>query len=194
MTCISASAKVNTTNAAEAKKLFDKVYNMVFGKDGSTLSYNVNIIGVFKTQGTIYYKGKKQAFEDKRIASWSDGITAYKVDKKEKIVHIYRADDDERDKRMAKFKFDASNFSYSYKTSGNNYEITAKVKNPDFFGIKHVTIVVNKANLYPSSLKIKLGVFSTTVKISNFKAGNINDAVFVYPKNRFSGFKVEDHR
>ena len=45
-----------TTAPNEARQTFDKVYNMVFGPQGSTLRYDVNIIGLYKTHGTIWYK------------------------------------------------------------------------------------------------------------------------------------------
>ena len=38
-----------------ATELFNKVYNLVFGPQGSALSYKVNIIGLYKTEGNIIY-------------------------------------------------------------------------------------------------------------------------------------------
>ena len=60
------SMGANSTNAAEARKMFDSTYNMVFGEQGSTLHYNVNIIGILKVDGTIWYKGKKSRFVESR--------------------------------------------------------------------------------------------------------------------------------
>ena len=42
-----------TTVPNEARQTFNKVYDMVFGPQGSTLRYDVNIIGLYKTHGTI---------------------------------------------------------------------------------------------------------------------------------------------
>ena len=181
------------TNAAEAKALFDKVYGLVFGSEGSQLSYKVNIIGMYKTEGHIIYKGKKNCFKDERLESWNDGRNIYRANIKKKEVDVYRADDDNSDKYMSKFKFNANDFTYSYKQSGDKYEITAKVKKSKLMGIKHVTIVVLKKNLYPVSLKIKLAFISTTVSISNFKPGNIKDDVFVFPKSKFSSYTFNRH-
>ena len=50
-----ANPKSGTMTATE---LFNKVYNLVFGPQGSALSYKVNIIGLYKTEGNIIYKGK----------------------------------------------------------------------------------------------------------------------------------------
>lgn len=188
------SAKTDPQNAREAKALFDKIYNLVFGPAGSSLQYDVNIIGIYKTQGTIIYKGEKIQYQEKRYCAWEDGVTAYMVDKQKKLVKVYRFDDDEKDEYLSKFKYDIKNFDFSYRVVGDNYEIMAKVRGAKFFGIKSVTALVNRKTLHPVSLRIKLNIFSTTVKISNFKAGGISDSVFKFPRSRFAGYKYEEHR
>ncbi|MBQ6031601.1 MAG: hypothetical protein IJL29_01100, partial [Prevotella sp.] len=61
-------------------------------------------------------------------------------------------------------------------------------------GIKHVKAVIDKKSGAPKSLRIKLFWFWTTVKISNFHSGNINDHLFVFPKSRFKGYQLTDKR
>ncbi len=190
----SSVGKTDAQNAREAKALFDKVYNLVFGPAGSSLQYDVNIIGIYKTQGSIIYKGEKIQYQEKRYCAWEDGTTAYMVDKQKKLVKVYRFEDDEKDEYLSKFKYDINNFAFSYRVVGDNYEITAKVRGAKFFGIKSVTALVNHKTLHPVSLKIKLNIFSTTVKISNFKAGGISDSAFKFPSSRFAGYKYEEHR
>lgn len=191
---IPAAAKTDAQNAREAKALFDKVYNLVFGPAGSSLEYDVNIIGVYKTHGTIIYKGEKIQYQEKRYCAWEDGTTAYMVDKQKRLVKIYRFDDDEKDEYLSKFKYDINNFLFSYATKGDYYEITAKVRGAKFFGIRSVTALVHRKTLHPVSLRIKLSIFSTTVKISNFKAGGISDTAFRFPRSRFPDYKYEDMR
>lgn len=176
-----------------AKELFEKAYKNAFGPQGSTLCYAVNIIGIYKTEGKIYYKGDKSHYEESRYSAWVNGKTAYMVDKKKKTVGIYRADDDKKDEYLAKFKYDVNNFDFSYIDKGSTYELTAKIKDASFFGIKKITAVLDKTTLTPSSLTIKLAIFSTTVKITNFKSGSISDSVFEFPKQRFSDYKFVDH-
>lgn len=194
--CFSAEAKeanpaLGTMTATE---LFNKVYNLVFGPQGSALSYKVNIIGLYRTEGNIVYKGKKLHYSEARYMAWEDGITAYMVDKKKQQVNIYRFDDDNKDKYLSKFKYDVKNFDYSYVTEGDFYLVTAKVKNPSLFGIRSVTARVRKDNLYPVSLTIKLALLHTTVQISNFRSGKIADSNFVFPKDKFQGYEFIDHR
>ena len=48
---VSINAQENA-NTRQARQIFDKTYNMVFGPQGCNLSYAVNIVGVYKTEGT----------------------------------------------------------------------------------------------------------------------------------------------
>jgi len=190
---------INTMNAKskdseEARKIFDKVYTLVFGPQGSHVRYAVNILGIYKTEGTIEYKGKKQRYQESRYASWNDGVTAYMVDKKNRTVNIYNSDDDNKDKYLSKFKYDVNDYLFSYVAIGDTYELTAKIKNSNFFGIKEVVAVVDKKSLYPRSLNIKLAFFRTTVQIKEFKSGGITDDLFIFPKEKFIDYKFVDHR
>ena len=164
----------------DARELFDKVFNMVFGPEGSSFTYSVNIVGLYKTQGDAVYKDKKITYNESRFAAWEDGKVAYMVDRKEK--------------KVAMFKYDVNNFAYSYKDKGEYYELMAKVKNSKFFGIRYVTALIRKDNLHPVSLSVKLAFITTTVQITNFRSGGIDDSVFVFPRNKFSDYKYVDHR
>ena len=178
----------------DARELFDKVFNMVFGPEGSSFTYSVNIVGLYKTQGDAVYKDKKITYNESRFAAWEDGKVAYMVDRKEKKVDVHDFDDEKKDKYLAMFKYDVNNFAYSYKDKGEYYELMAKVKNSKFFGIRYVTALIRKDNLHPVSLSVKLAFITTTVQITNFRSGGIDDSVFVFPKNKFSDYKYVDHR
>lgn len=194
LSCFLMPAEADAANDPKAKELFNKVYNLVFGPQGSALSYKVNIVGLYKTNGSIVYKGKKVHYSEARFDAWEDGTTAYKVDKKKKEVNIYATNDDNKDKYMSKFKYNLNDFDYSYKTEGDYYLITGKVRNSSFFGIKAMTCKVRKSNLYPVSIKIKVGIMSTTVQITSFRSGNIADSNFIFPKDKFKGYKFINHK
>lgn len=183
-----------TGTGKEAEAMFHKIYDMVFGDEGSSLSYSVNIIGLYKTQGDIVYKAGKIHYMESRYAAWEDGKSAYMVDKKKKTVDIYRADDDKKDEYLAKFKYDVNNFIFSYTTEGDYYNVRAKVRDGKYFGIREVTAKVQRKNLYPVSLTIKLAFLRTTVHISKFHPGDINDAVFQFPQKQFASYTFTDHR
>ena len=93
-------------NARQARRIFNQAYQQVFGEQGATLRYDVNIIGIYKTYGTIWYKGKKSKFVDAKMNSWNDGVTVYTIKKKKKEVEIHSAKNNKSDKYSSKFKFE----------------------------------------------------------------------------------------
>ena len=80
-------------NTRQARKMFDEVYEKVFGAQGASLHYKVNVANIYKTEGTIWYKGKKSTYASSSSKSWNDGVTAYVVKEDKKRVEIYRGDD-----------------------------------------------------------------------------------------------------
>lgn len=187
------SSAKNTTNSQQARQLFDKTYNLVFGPQGSSLHYFVNIVGIYKTEGDICYKGNKSKFEEARYSSWNDGTTFYKVDKKKKTVELYDPNSLDRDKYASKFTFVPDNYTYSLSTTDTESIITINAKK-GVDGIKHVKAVIEKKSGNPKSLRIKLLWFWTNIKISNFHSGNINNNVFIFPKARFKDYSFSDKR
>ena len=184
-----------TAQQNEARKTFDKVYNMVFGPQGSTLRYDVNIIGLYKTHGTIWYKGNKQRFSDERVNTWNDGTTAYMVFRKKKTVEIHEANSDKKDKYSGKFKFSLDDFDYSMKTEGSDLLFILKQRKKAKGTIKEVRALVDAKTLAPKFVKIKVALFWAKIKISNFKSGGISDDMFVFPaKNYKEGYKWIDKR
>ena len=107
---LSSAYAQDTPNSRQARRIFDQAYNQVFGPEGATLRYDVNIIGIYKTNGTIWFKGKKRKFEDAKACSWNDGTTVYTYRKKKREVEIYSAADNKSDKHSRKFQFDPENF------------------------------------------------------------------------------------
>lgn len=181
------------TNEQLARQVFDHTYQMVFGNQGSTLHYSVNIIGIYKTEGTIWYKGAKSKFVEPRYTAWNDGIDYYRHDKKHGLVEVFRANSDEKDKYASKFKFNPEDFNYSLSEKDGNYVISLKAKK-SMKGIREVKALIDKKSRAPISLRIKVAFFWTTVKITNFKSGGINDNVFVFPKSQFKDCKMIDNR
>lgn len=181
-------------SAKEAEELFRKVYNMVMGPQGSSFSYKANIIGVYKTEGTVVYKGKKSHFTEPRYMAWDNGTTSYRVDLKKQAVNIYRSDDERQHRYLSKFKYDLENFNYSYVTKGDFYEVTMKSKNTKFFGVREAKVMVRRANLHPESVTVKVAFMSATLQISQFQSGNISDDRFVFPADTYRSYTHNDHR
>ena len=85
----------DTPNSRQARRIFNSAYQKVFGEQGATLYYDVNIIGIYKTNGTIWYKGKKSKFIDEKYIAWNDDVTYYRLERKKKRIVIYDAHSDE---------------------------------------------------------------------------------------------------
>lgn len=183
-----------TANEKQARRIFNQAYDQVFGEQGSTLHYDVNIIGVYKTNGTIWLKGKKQKFVDERMNTWNDGVTAYMAYRKKKEVVIHHANSDKKDKYSGKFKFHLEDFDYSIQEDDGMFLLTLKQKKKAKGSVKIVKAWVTKKGYEPVRLRIKVAIVWTTVKISNFKSGGINDDLFVFPRSQYSGWKFIDKR
>ena len=178
---------------AEARQLFDEKYQMVFGDEGCTLHYAVNIIGVYKTEGTIWYKQNKSRFVDEKVNAWNDGSTYTRVDRNKHKVDIFGVSDEGRDKYASRFTFEPDNYTYSAIEEKGEYVITLKAKK-GVKGIKEAKCFINKATGYPESLRIKLFIFTTTIKITNFQPGNIPDDTFAFPEQVYKDYTLIDHR
>ena len=179
-----------TPNAQQARRMFMDTYKMIFGDQGSQLTYKVNIIGIYKTQGTIWTKGKKNKFIDEKYIAWNDDVTYYRLERKKSRIVIYDAHSDERDKYATKFKFSPDNYTYSIKDSQEGYYITLKAKK-GVKGIKEARCLLDKKTRYPISVRIKMGIFHTTIKISNVKVGGISDDMFKFPREKYSASQYE---
>ena len=106
---------------------------------------------------------------------------------------IYGANSEKRDKYATKFKFHPENYHYSIADSKDGFLITLKAKK-GAKGISEIRALIDKQTRYPLSLRIRLGIFSTTIKISNFKSGGIDEKLFNFPWKEYSTYKFVDKR
>lgn len=183
-----------TPNSRQARRIFNSAYQQVFGEQGATLHYDVNITGIYKTNGSIWYKGKKSKFEDEKMNSWNDGITVYTVKKKKKKeVEIHSAKNNKSDKYSSKFKFEPENFDYSIAEQAEGLMLTLKAKKGKK-GIKEVHALVKRKTYEPISVRIKIAFVWTTIRISNFRSGDITDEMLRFPKEKYKDYEFVDKR
>lgn len=180
-------------NARQARRIFNQAYQQVFGEQGATLRYDVNIVGIYKTYGTIWYRGKKSKFVDAKMNSWNDGETVYTIKKKKQEVEIHSAKNNKSDKYSSKFKFEPENFDYSIANHEQGLMITLKAKK-GAKGIKEVHALVKRQSYEPISLRIKIAFIWTTINISNFKSGGITDEMLRFPAEKYKNYKFVDKR
>ena len=184
-----------SANERQAKRIFNQAYQQVFGEQGATLRYDVNITGIYKTYGTIWYKGKKSRFEDAKMNSWNDGTTVYtiKKKKKKKEVEIHETKNNKSDKYSSKFKFVPENFNYSIANDEEGLLLSLKAKK-GAKGIKEVQALVKRQSYEPIRVRIKIAFIWTTIKISNFKSGGITDEMLRFPVEKYKDYKFVDKR
>ena len=182
-----------TPNSRQARRIFNQAYQQVFGEQGATLHYDVNITGLYKTSGTIWYKGKKSKFEDAKMKSWNDGQVVYTIKRKKKEVEIHDAKNNKSDKYSSKFKFEPENFDYSVSEDPKGLMLTLKAKKGKK-GIKEVRALVERKTYTPISVRVKISFIWTTIKISDFKSGDITDAILRFPREDYQGYKYVDKR
>ena len=184
-----------SANERQAKRIFNQAYQQVFGEQGATLRYDVNITGIYKTYGTIWYKGKKSRFEDAKMNSWNDGTTVYtiKKKKKKKEVEIHETKNNKSDKYSSKFKFVPENFNYSIANDEEGLMLTLKAKKGTK-GIKEVQALVKRQSYEPIRVRIKIAFIWTTIKVSNFKSGGITDEMLRFPAEKYKDYKFVDKR
>ena len=184
----------DTPNSRQARRIFNSAYQKVFGEQGATLYYDVNIIGIYKTNGTIWYKGKKSKFEDAKMNSWNDGTTVYTIKKKKKKeVEIHSAKNNKSDKYSSKFKFEPENFDYSIAEQPEGLMITLQAKKGKK-GIKEVHALVKRQSYEPISVRIKIAFVWTTIKILHFRSGGITDEMLRFPKEKYKDYEFVDKR
>lgn len=182
-----------TANSRQARQMFDHTYNMVFGAQGCSLNYDVNLVGVYKARGSICYKGKKSKFVESRYIAWNDGVTHTLVDNKKKTVSIFDAESDKKDKYSSNFKFSPDDYTYSVENAEGGYLLTLKLKNGRK-GMKIVKALIDKQTRAPINLRIKVALFWAHINITNFKSGNISDAIFKFPAKQYTSYKIIDKR
>ena len=191
--CLSPMHAQDTPNARQARRIFNSAYQQVFGEQGATLRYDVNITGIYKTHGTIWYKGKKSKFEDAKMNSWNDGQTVYTIKKKKQEVEIHSAKNNKSDKYSQKFKFEPDNYTYSIAQAQEGLVVTLKlIKGRK--GMKEIHALVERNTYRPISVRIKIAFIWTTIKISNFQSGGITDEMLRFPKERYKDYKYVDKR
>ncbi|MBO7581356.1 MAG: hypothetical protein J6T38_07570 [Bacteroidaceae bacterium] len=180
-------------NTRQARKMFDEVYGKVYGAQGASLHYKVNVASLYKTEGTIWYKGKKSKYSSKSSKSWNDGVTAYVVREDKKRVEIYKGDDPNQSRFGDDFKFEPENYTYHIANDPKGYLLTLHVKK-GMKGMKEIRALLDKKTHDPLQLRIKVAFIWANVDISNFKPGGITDATFTFPRSEYKDYEFVDKR
>ena len=186
----------DNANSRQAKNIFQNAYNHFYGKEGVKFSYNISILGIYHEEGTAWYKGEMSKSIHGKTIHWNDGKLLYKLRKNKNVVEIHDPKVNKDDQLLQKFKFYPDEFDYHVAKEGSHFLVTLKAKkNAQHTKIKEVRALITAGTYYPKYLKIKImSVFWAKISFNNFKAGNISETIFQFPKEEYAHCKIEDHR
>ena len=183
-----------TPNERQAKRVFNTAWNHIYGTKGVSFHYKIDILHLYKEEGTSWNKGDMAKSEHKNTINYSDGKLKHIVRTNKKIVELHDPKVNKADEKLQMFKFDPDSYTYAIAKEGEDLLVTLVAKPKANVKMKKIEALLNPGNYYPKRLRIKVSIFWCTITFSNFQAGNIDDAVFIYPKEKYKDYKVIDLR
>ena len=183
-----------TPNARQAKRVFSSAWNNIFGPDGATFHYKINILGLYKEEGTSWNKGDMAKSVYKNSKMWNDGNVKYIAREKKRIVEIHDPKVNKADEKLQMFKFDADSYNYAIAKENDDLVVTLSAKPKTKVKMKKIVARLSPGNYYPKQLRIKVSIFWATITFSDFQAGNIDNSVFTFPKEQYKDYKFKDLR
>jgi len=183
-----------TPNARQAKRIFSTAWNNIFGPEGARFHYKIDILHLYKEEGTSWNKGDKARSEYKNSKMWNDGDVKYIVREKKKYVEIHDPKVNKADAKLQMFKFEPDSYDYSIAKDGDDFIVTLKAKPKVKVKMKKVEAYLQKGNYYPKKLRIKVSIFWANIFFSDFQAGNISDETFEFPKEKYKDYEFRDLR
>jgi outer membrane lipoprotein-sorting protein len=184
----------DTPNARQAKRVFNTAWNQIYGEKGVTFHYKINILHLYKEEGTSWNKGDLARSEHKNTLLFSDGNLKHIVRTNKKVVELHDPKVNKADEKLQMFKFEPDSYNYSIAKEGDDLLVTLVAKPKTNVKMKKIEALLTQGNYYPKRLRIKVSIFWATITFSNFKAGDIEDSVFIYPEEKYKDYKVVDLR
>ena len=193
LSTVSASAQ-ETANARQAKRVFNTAWNHIYGKEGVRFHYKIDILHLYKEEGTSWNKGDKAKSEYKYSKMWNNGDVKYILREKKGIVEIHDPKVNKKNDKLQMFKFEPDSYNYSIAKDPDGLQVTLEAKPGAKVKMKKIIALLTPGNYYPKKLRIKVSIFWATISFSDFQAGNIDDSVFEFPKEKYSNYKIVDER
>ena len=193
LSTVSASAQ-ETANSRQAKRVFNTAWNHIYGKEGVRFHYKIDILHLYKEEGTSWNKGDKAKSEYKDSKMWNNGDVKYILREKKGIVEIHDPKVNKKNDKLQMFKFEPDSYNYSIAKDPDGLQVTLEAKPGAKVKMKKIIALLTPGNYYPKKLRIKVSIFWATISFSDFQAGNIDDSVFEFPKEKYSNFKIVDER
>ena len=100
----------DTPNARQAKRVFTTAWDHFFGPKGVTFHYKIDILHLYKEEGTSWNKGDMAKSEYKGSKMWNDGTTKYILREKKGYVEIHDPKVNKADEKLQMFKFEPDSY------------------------------------------------------------------------------------
>ena len=184
----------DTPNSRQAKRVFNTAWNHIFGPDGVTFHYKIDILHLYKEEGTSWNKGNMARSEYKGSKMWNDGTVKHIVREKKGYVEIHDPKVNKADEKLQMFKFEPDSYEYYIAKDPEGLKVTLLAKPGVKVKMKKIIALLEPNTYYPKRLRIKVSIFWCTITFSNFQAGNISDDVFVFPKEKYKNYQFKDLR
>ena len=184
----------DNANSRQAKRVFNTAWNHIYGKEGVRFHYKIDILHLYKEEGTSWNKGDKAKSEYKDSKMWNDGNIKYILREKKGIVEIHDPKVNKKNDKLQMFKFEPDSYNYSIAKDPEGLLVTLEAKPDAKVKMKKIIALLSEGKYYPKKLRIKVSIFWATITFSNFHAGNIDDSIFVFPKEKYSDYKIIDER
>lgn len=183
-----------TPNARQARRIFDDAYQMIYGPEGASFHYRISILKIYSSEGSGWYKGNKSKSTTRKSIIWDNGDIKYILRKGKGIVEIHDPRVNKKDKLLQKFKFNRDDFTYSVAKEDNNMLVTLSAKPGAKGSMKTIEALLKPNTHEPLELRIKVAFFWAYIYFTDFKAGGIDDSLFIFPKEQYPDYKIVDER
>jgi outer membrane lipoprotein-sorting protein len=187
----------DTPNARQAKRIFTTAYNHFYGQEGVRFTYKINILGLYKEEGTAWNKGDKAKSIYKNTRMWNNGKEKYILREKKGIVELHDPLVNKKDEKLQMFKFEPDNYTYAVAKDPDGSDallVTLTAKPGVKSKMKKIQALLTQGNYYPKKLRIKVSIFWATITFADFQAGGIDDSIFEFPKSQYPNYKIVDER
>ena len=188
------AAAQESDNARQARRVWATAYNHFFGQEGVRFTYKINILGLYKEEGTAWYKGDKSKSVYKNAKMWNNGSEKYILRQKKGIVELHDPRVNKKDEKLQMFKFEPDNYTYAIAKEGDDLLVSLQAKPGVKSKMKKIQALLTKGNYYPKRLRIKVSIFWATITFADFATGGLDDSIFEFPRNDYPGFKIVDER
>ncbi len=185
----------NAQNAGKAKSILDTTAGIIGRSGGASANFTVNSAKYGNVAGTIAIKGNKFQARTPQSVVWYDGKTQWTYMKKNNEVNISTPNESKR-LSMNPYTFITMynrGYNLGVKSIGSNYQVhlTAQnAKNP----VQEMYILINQRTKVPNEVKMRQGTTWTTIHITNFKAKDQSDKLFVFQSKDYPKAEIVDLR